>query len=482
MHACISGTVLVCVLVLGCVAHVRAQSWEDDPDQHMMVDMRLRLYGGNRIFGSYQPRKTRLLNLLPKYSPQRDVKRSPFGGWLDRQVKGTGFFHTQKIDGRWWFIDPEGYLFYCVALNSIRGESAKDRSVTASPIFKSRWKSTETWANETVHFLDTNAFHVVGPWSDDSLLKTEQKKSQVWATVIYMMYPFGTRYGAKSNENNMQFPNLCIPIFDPEFEAFCRVRAQEKITEEMIHDSTLLGYFVDNELPWRADALSRYLSLETSDVNFQKALEWAAQEKGLDVQDINMDTLRTSLTDEDHEKFLKHIAQKYFGIVSKVLKERDPNHLFLGSRLHGQAIRLKPVFEVLGEYADVISINYYHRWTPRASELENWRTWSGDKPFVISEWYVKGEDSGYTNTDGAGGVVKTQIDRGRFYQNFTLGLLQSKSCVGWFWHTYRDTKDLPNGSNKGFLSIRYEPFEDLVQMAKAINTQVYPLTAYFDKQ
>ena len=158
----------------------------------------------------------------------------------------------------------------------------------------------------------------------------------------------------------------------------------------------------------------------------------------------------------------------------------DPNHLFLGSRLHGQAIRLKPVFEALGEYADVISVNYYHRWTPRTSELKNWNTWSGNKPFVISEWYVKGEDSGYKNTDGAGGVVKSQADRGRFYQNFALGLLESKSCIGWFWHTYRDTKDLPNGSNKGFLSIRYDPFVDLVDKAKEINAQVYPLTSYFD--
>ena len=77
-------------------------------------------------------------------------------------------------------------------------------------------------------------------------------------------------------------------------------------------------------------------------------------------------------------------------------------------------------------------------------------------------------------------MVRSQADRGRFYQNFTLGLLESKFCIGWFWHTYRDTKDLPNGSNKGFLSIRYEPFVDLVDKAKEINAQIYPLTSYFD--
>ena len=40
-------------------------------------------------------------------------------------------------------------------------------------------------------------------------------------------------------------PKSLYPDFDPAFEAFCRARVKEKITDEMIHDPTLLGYFVD---------------------------------------------------------------------------------------------------------------------------------------------------------------------------------------------------------------------------------------------
>ena len=37
---------------------------------------------------------------------------SLYGGFLDaRYDEGTGFFRTEEIDGRWWFVDPEGYLF-----------------------------------------------------------------------------------------------------------------------------------------------------------------------------------------------------------------------------------------------------------------------------------------------------------------------------------------------------------------------------------
>ena len=107
--------------------------------------------------------------------------------------------------------------------------------------------------------------------------------------------------------------------------------------------------------------------------------------------------------------------------------------------------------------------------------------WSGDKPFLITEWYAKGEDSGYENVQGAGMVVRTQMDRGRFYQNFLLRLLESRSCVGSFWHTYRDAKEVPKGSNKGFLGVDFEPFGDLVSQAAEINRQKYGLIEYFDR-
>ncbi len=37
---------------------------------------------------------------------------SKYGGYLDTQVKATGFFRVEKIDGKWWFVDPEGHYFF----------------------------------------------------------------------------------------------------------------------------------------------------------------------------------------------------------------------------------------------------------------------------------------------------------------------------------------------------------------------------------
>ena len=117
--------------------------------------------------------------------------------------------------------------------------------------------------------------------------------------------------------------------------------------------------------------------------------------------------------------------------------------------------------------------------------------WSGQtgKPVLITEWYAKGADTGMANTGGAGWLVRTQQERGVFYQHFALGLLQSRGCVGWHWFRYADndpddkTVDPSNrDSNKGIVTARYEPWQPLLDAMKPLNERAYGLTKYFDSQ
>jgi hypothetical protein len=86
------------------------------------------------------------------------------------------------------------------------------------------------------------------------------------------------------------------------------------------------------------------------------------------------------------------------------------------------------------------------------------------------------------NTTGWGWLVKTQPERGDFYQTFTRGLLADPNCVGWHWFKYMDndptdtTMDPSNlDSNKGVVSMVYEPYQDLLSAMKVMNAYVYPL-------
>ncbi len=245
------------------------------------------------------------------------------------------------------------------------------------------------------------------------------------------------------------------------------------------NDPNLFGYFSDNELPFKLKALDGYLSLENnSDPGYLAAKEW------LNEQGINED----EITDENRSEFLAYVADRYFNIVSSAIRKYDPNHMFLGARLYSSEKNNERFMKTAGKYVDVLSCNYYGRWTPVPEEINNWTSWSG-KPFIITEWYVKGEDSGLPNQSGAGWIVKTQTDRGLFYQNYTLALLESGNCVGWHWFKYLDNDPTLQGAelsnidaNKAIVDNHYEEYKSLSDLMSEINNQVYDLADYFDNK
>ena len=283
------------------------------------------------------------------------------------------------------------------------------------------------------------------------------------------------RGGTYQKPGHTGYPSDCIFVFDPQFATFCERHARERLSATK-DDPFLLGHFSDNEMPFRHDLLDRYLSLDESDPGHRAAKKWCEQnrvEKG-----------PKGFETKDREAFIGFVAATYYRTVSKAIRKADPNHLYLGSRFHGSDLKRAAVWKGAGSYVDAIAVNYYGAWTPDPERMTNWVAWSG-KPFFITEWYAKGMDSGLSNVSGAGWTVKTQADRGKFYQNFTLGLVEHPGCVGWHWFKYMDndptnfrTDPSNRDSNKGFVSNTYEPWTRLVEAMAAINRQVYPLREF----
>jgi agarase len=47
--------------------------------------------------------------------------RSTYGGWTQGpKLNATGYFRTEKVDGKWALVDPEGYLYFATGLDNIR--------------------------------------------------------------------------------------------------------------------------------------------------------------------------------------------------------------------------------------------------------------------------------------------------------------------------------------------------------------------------
>lgn len=418
---------------------------------------------------------TRLVSHLQDFKPQPSTELSQYGGRMSERRTATGFFRTEKPAKRWWLIDPEGYRYINVAVVDVH---IPPGSVAVKANLDKQFGSRAKWAEAAISQMRERGFNGTGGWSDDADLRATPQP-MVYTPIWNFMSEYGkVRGGTYQESGHIGYPNGCIFAFDPQFPAFCDEYAAKHLPA-LKDDPWLLGHYSDNELPFYRKTLDNFLSLPPSDPGFKAATEWIAQRRA-------SGKASAEITDADRHAFLGFVADRYLTITSAAIKKYDPNHLTLGSRFNSYELDVAEVFEAAGRHLDLIAINYYRTWTPDQARMQRWTEWSG-KPFLITEWYAKGMDSGYSNMSGAGWTVHTQKDRGYFYQNFALGLLEAKGCVGWHWFKYMDndpddqTTDPSNrNSNKGIVTIGFKPYLPLLDAMKELNTQIYPLADYFD--
>jgi hypothetical protein len=432
---------------------------------------------GTITYKPYEPFRTRTIESLADYKPLREPEAvSKYGGWTKRRVSSTGFFRAEKIGDRWWCIDPEGYQYVNIALNSVSmgGSERNKQSV------KEKFGTPEEWIMQTISMLQENGFNCAGSWSDyKSIIKANSNSDKPFAYTINwnFMSSYGReRGGTYQQPGHTGYPGDAIFVFDPQWETFCDDHAKQ--AAEYKDDPNLFGYFSDNEMPFKLKSLDNYLALQEKDPGHVAAIKWLGDHA----------ITKELITDSYRQLFLAEVADRYFSAVSKALKKYDPNHMYIGARFNGSEKNDPEFMKTAGKYLDIISINYYNKWTPDSADMANWTKWSG-KPFIITEYYTKGEDSGMPNQSGAGWIVKTQKDRGLFYQNYNLALLESKNCVGWHYFKYQDNDPTETGvdpsntdSNKGVVNNLYEVWTPMMELMKKMNTQVYNIINYFDKR
>lgn len=425
--------------------------------------------------GEWKDYPTRTLAELPPAAAAKpDADLSRYGGSSKESARATGFFRTEKIDGRWWLIDPDGHRFIHKGVASVRTTSTPG----AVAALTAKFGGADKWAQQTAELLSTHGFNGLGGWSDFESFR-RMTKPLVYTHMWNFMSAYGKQRGGTFQlPGHTGYPSNCIFVFDPEFEKFCDTYARQLADTK--DDPWLLGHFSDNEMPLPREALKNYLSLPEKDAGYQAAIQWLRERHGAKA------TVQ-SVTANDTRDFHALVVGRYFQIVSRAIKKYDPNHLYLGSRFYGTDIRYPEIFKACGPHVDVVSVNYYRAWTPAPEKLAMWERESG-RPALITEWYAKGVDSGMPNVGGAGWLVKSQRDRGAFYQNFALGLLESKVCVGWHWFKYIDNdpddkKVDPSNrdSNKGIVNNRYEPYVPLLDAMKQLNDRTYSLVEFFDK-
>jgi hypothetical protein len=292
-----------------------------------------------------------------------------------------------------------------------------------------------------------------------------------------------------------------MPVFDPGFVTFAQEKALEAKADR--DNPWVIGYTTDNELPMDSNMLTNYLTIDpTKAINhysYAAAWTWLINMTG------KPDPTQADINDEMMELFMSFVWDRYYNVVTTAFRKYDPNHMIMGTRFLTKVKDHAWVLRFASQYLDLMTINWYGQWTPNENDLYK-LCQNVDLPMMVTEFYTKAlENDGsfddpsdpLANTRGAGWVVRTQQDRGDFYQNFTLRLIECKSMIGWHWHQYLDDDDSPeviykNGkdgewrdqsnidANKGVVNNWHEPYEELCDAMAEINLNVYRLAQHFD--
>lgn len=441
--------------------------------------------------------------------------RDRFGGWADGpQLEATGWFRTEKVDGKWWLVTPEGRLFLSLGVNCVRsgdgtfitgrddwfecvpapdGPFAEFRGhrsgahSMAEPIggagdtfnfyaanLKRRYG--DAWrerSRETAYQrLEAWGFNTIGNWSDGDL----QAKSPMPFTVTG-----GT--GGKRIAGVSGFWGNLIDVFDPSFVEAAEANLA-RVGNQYGDNPLVIGYFVDNEMSWTAipmgvlnsppDQAARVAFIEDLKGKYENldALNEAWGAAAPDWDSLRVPAKRmTTACREDCDAFEYKFGRQYFDTVRAALKKHAPNQLYLGCRFT-PIYSPKMVLKACAEVVDVISVNLY---TPGV------RPGSYDdlgKPYMIGEFHFGALDRGMFH-QGLG-TAADQVDRGRKYAEYVKSVATSPLFVGCHWFLYFDqplTGRSHDGENYsiGLVTVVDVPHKTFLEAVRDVHAQVYTL-------
>lgn len=441
--------------------------------------------------------------------------RDRFGGWADGpRREATGWFRTEKVDGKWWLVTPEGSLFFSVGADCVgtwkqtfiegrdgwfewlpdegdprfqgcRGEvqgahSGADRIGGKGRTFSfyranlarkygERW--ADAWRDISYRRLNAWGVNTIGNWSQQDVLE-QSPAPFIVATGIggVRLIEGATGYWSKMKD-----------VFAPEFEEQAD-RALAWAGAKYGANPLCIGYFCDNELAWEGFARGTLESPAGQPARAALIEQLKAQYTGIEALNAawgtaatDWDALRTPETPNvtalaDLETFTCQFARRYFEVVRAACRKHAPHQLYLGCRFAGPPP--EPVARACAEFADVMCYNLYYREIPADKFL------AYDKPLIIGEFHFGALDRGLFHT----GLVATENQQARAeaYARYVRSVAVHPNFVGCHWFQYVDepvTGRWLDGENYniGFVDVTDTPYPELVEAARAVHQSIYLL-------
>lgn len=400
--------------------------------------------------------------------PSDKYHYAKFGGYTQKQVRATGYFRTEKIDGRWWLVDPEGYLFLSVGVDCVNyGAGGNIRDYERRPSMYSEVPSGEVL--EKIGTLSMSRWNLYRRYGEDF-----QKKACEMVITRMEKWGFNTIANWSSREViGMDRKAFLLSLRDPGMEndlmGLCDIYRPDYLSslENSIRETVapnlenpwLVGYFIANEPAWlKQEVRLCELILGGPERPIQRALKQYLGREG------DTDTHRIQFIHDCFETFLKDVGRIY--------RKHDSHHLNLGIRFGKPNDVDADLLRICAQNFDVFSFNCYEE-APDRKMLDDAMAVM-DLPMIIGEYHFGTVDRGLAQ---ALWQVEDQQQRGVAYQYYTEQAYSHPAIVGtgYFQWSDQDMSGRFDGENFncGLVDVTDRPYREMIDAASETAARLY---------
>ena len=415
------------------------------------------------------PRKIKDLDQLKKEWAVEDQSLQPggfgyckYGGYLGTQAKATGFFRVEQIDGRWWFIDPDGHYFLSVGVNGIGAGGATTRVQGREKYYAAQppadlppgSRGRRPGAGD---FYGWNLVRRYGTGWETKATEMTVRRMEAWGlnTARSQLAPERPKaYAIQLRSPRSEPTYMGMPdVYSEEFARNADSTASTQLAS-LKDDPYLLGYFIGNEPAWPGRE--------------SELVDMILGGKESQIQSRLKAFLAQGDTPARRKEFVLAAFEYQLQVSNQAARKHDPNHLNLGIRFGSlppdDVIKLARVF-------DVYSHNIYE-YVPDRQWVEKLYQLTG-KPLLIGEFHFGSPTRGQ-----ASALMQTadEKERGIAYRYYMEQVASMPSFLGAHWFAWSDQSitGRMDGENYsfGFIDVTDRASPDFIEGVVAANQRL----------
>ena len=419
-----------------------------------------------------------------------------YGGWTGLKGEKTGFFHIEKIKGRYWFVTPDGNVFYPVALSHMLSGETR---TAAKTLFGN---DKEAWVRDSVNKAREIGFNCAlgGASSPERNLNGyvdvplsekvfEEMKFPYAVGVILMKHPWEFVEGETLPD-----------IFDPAYTQLIEDRAKAAVPS--VKDNPLvLGYYYGfGAFNHSQDWINHHMSLGPNshgrveitnllNKRYKGNVKQFNEVYGMDLDRISDLKAKAELVYEkdfgranypsvgkrlhphkveDFNAIVSHMCIHLYKMAHTAIRRYDQNHLILGSFIKEWGLTGES-WKAAAPYLDLIAPQHWNEEID-ISEL----SYAAGLPMIVSD-----EDVGFHYPNNKGNLYKGLVShdaRGEIYQATMMRHYKDPRTMGATFCMCLYDQELAvvhKDQETGIYTIDGKPRPGLISRIQKINTQVY---------